>query len=65
MGGGRKAENDQRGMGADRVRAAGGDAGTGMGCYGHARWWNARTFDSSSGAGTEGVQEVHSTNGGA
>ena len=55
MGGSQEAEGDQRGAGADGVRAAGGDAGAGVGHYGHARQQNARTIDSSSGANTEGV----------
>ena len=44
----------------DGVRAAGGDAGVGAGHYSHARWGNARTINSGSGADTEGMREVHS-----
>ena len=41
------------------MRAAGRDADAGVGDHHHARWQDARTIDSSSGADSEGVQEVH------
>ena len=49
----------------DGAGATGRDAGAGAGHYGHARWENARTIDSSSGADTKGMREVHSPVGGA
>ena len=58
-GGSREAEGDRRGMEADGARAAGRDAGAGVGCYGHARRWNAGTIISGSSANAEGMQEVH------
>ena len=51
-------------MGADGKGAAGGAAGVGVGDHGHARWQNARTFNSSGRVGTKGVQ-VHTPIGGA
>ena len=59
MGGSQEAEGDQQGVGADEARAAGGDADAGVGDHGHARWWDTRTIDGSSGADTEGMREVH------
>ena len=59
MGGSQEAEGNRRGAGTDGARAVGGDAGAGVGCYGHARRQNAGTIDSGSGADTEGVLEVH------
>ena len=64
-GGSREAEGDRRGMEADGARAAGRDAGAGVGRYGHARWWNAGTIVSSSSANAKGMQEVHGPPAGA
>ena len=55
MGGSQEAEGNRRGAGADGARTAGRDAGTGAGRHGHARWWDAGTIDSGSGANAEGV----------
>ena len=65
MGGSQEAEGDQRGTGADGVRAAGGDADVGTGDHGHAMWRDARTVDGGSGPSTKGVREVHGPLGGA
>ena len=54
-GGGQETEGNQQGMSVDGVGAAGRDAGTGTGHYGHTRRWSTGTINSGSGADAEGV----------